>query len=126
VLKASEVGAYAISVTLTDGEGETASAQSSVTVSDAFTFTANNIVWEYVILDAQGDKGAAVRLVSCPAGTTTIKVPETMDGAKVVRIDTEAFLNQSQLIKVSIPASVTEIGARAFKGCTALTELVNY
>ena len=53
-------------------------------------------------------------------------MPKTFDGAKVVRIETEAFLNMSSLKTVKIPDTVTEIGARAFKGCTALSEFTSY
>ena len=78
---------------------------------------------EDVITQAQGVTGASVKLVSCPASLSSITVPAVMNGAPVVRIDTEAFLDRTQFTTVILPTSVTEIGARAFKGCTALKTL---
>ena len=127
VIEEAAEGTYVLNVTLNDSDGGEVFATSTVNVSEGFTFTdSNNIVWSYKIVNAQGTMGAAIKLVSMPAGTTQITVPETMDGAPVVRIDTEAFLNQTALVSVSVPETTTEIGARAFMGCTSLTTFTNY
>ena len=119
-------GTYELTATVVDSEGDTATVISAVTVDNAFTYTENGITWLYTIVSAQGGPGASVRLMSCPAGTTSITIPRTFDGSKVVRIETEAFLNHKELKQVIFPDTVTEIGARAFKGCTALSELKSY
>ena len=125
VLNQPAPGSYTLSVTVTDGEGEIATSESTIEVSDRITYTQNGIVWSYVITEAQGQMGASIKLVSCPAGIATLNVPASMNGAQVVRIDTEAFLNHTEFVTVGIPGTVTEIGVRAFKGCSSLKSL-NY
>ncbi len=120
VLPTPAVGTYTLSVSVTDGEGETAADSAVIEVSDRVSFTSGGVEWSYVITHAQGVTGASVKLVSCPAGLSSITVPAVMNGAPVVRIDTEAFMDRTQFTAVVLPTTVTEIGARAFKGCTSL------
>ena len=57
------------------------------------------------------------------AGTfsgTDLVIPEIYDGKAVTIIGDEAFANCAFLVSVTIPASIVEIGADAFYGCTAL------
>lgn len=59
------------------------------------------------------------------SGTSaTLKVPAGYHGRKVVRIDNETFKGKTKIKKVTIPKSVTAIGASAFEGCTALATVV--
>ena len=51
-------------------------------------------------------------------------IPSKINGVTVTTIGTDAFLGLN-ITSVTIPASVTEIGANAFAGCTNLTS-VNY
>ena len=99
---------------------------SSVSVSDYLTYSQGGIDYTYVIKNVQGVYGASVKLAQCPDSTLNIKVPETMNGAPVVRIDSEAFMGNTAIKTVSVPYSVKEIGARAFKGCTSLTGITAY
>lgn len=57
------------------------------------------------------------------AGTNGSVIPETVDGKPVVAIADYAFCGCKTLESVSIPASVTVIGASAFFGCEGLTEV---
>lgn len=126
VVNAASAGVYELNVTITDEDGETVSAASSVSVSDYLTYSQGGIDYTYVIKNVQGVYGASVKLAQCPDSTLNIKVPETMNGAPVVRIDSEAFMGNTAIKTVSVPYSVKEIGARAFKGCTSLTGITAY
>lgn len=55
----------------------------------------------------------------------TCDIPATANGYTVVSIGDNAFKNQTDLVKVVIPSSVTNIGVSAFEGCTALGTLDN-
>ena len=112
---------------MTDSENDTANGTYSVEVSDRIEYAKDGFVYSYIIAEtSSGDIGAFIKLESCPAGTTSITVPSSMNEAPVVRIDTEAFMGLTTLVSVAIPASCTEIGARAFKGCTSLSGITNY
>ena len=50
-------------------------------------------------------------------------IPETIDGASVERIGNYAFLDCTQLEKVTMPNTVTSIGDGAFMGCTQLEKV---
>ena len=50
-----------------------------------------------------------------------IVIPETYNDKKVTKIIT--FKESTHLVKVTIPNSVTEIGERAFDGCTSLSDI---
>ena len=55
---------------------------------------------------------------------TVVVIPSKINGVTVTTIGTDAFLGLN-ITSVTIPDSVTEIGANAFAGCTNLTS-VNY
>lgn len=55
---------------------------------------------------------------------TVVVIPSKINGVTVTTIGTDAFLGLN-ITSVTIPDSVTEIGANAFAGCTKLTS-VNY
>lgn len=50
-------------------------------------------------------------------------IPEEINGKSVAHIANAAFLNQTGLESISIPAGVTFIGANAFQGCTSLQSI---
>ncbi|HNU99604.1 MAG TPA: leucine-rich repeat domain-containing protein, partial [Verrucomicrobiota bacterium] len=56
-----------------------------------------------------------------PGGAVTI--PETINGLPVVGIADKAFEGSVDMTSVTIPASVTTIGAWVFKGCTSLAAI---
>ena len=120
------LGTYEIDVTVEDETRETASANGRVIVSDMQTYTEDGLTYAYRIATSLGVQGAAVTLVTRDTTKTTIRVPATMNGIKVVRIDTEAFAGMSGLKVLSIPSTVNTIGARAFKGCPMLTDVESY
>lgn len=54
-----------------------------------------------------------------------VNIPSEINGIPVETIGNAAFQDNTTITSVTIPASVTEIGANAFAGCTKLTS-VNY
>ena len=54
-------------------------------------------------------------------GSTTLNIPSYLGGYKVKSIGQSAFYNDSKIITLTIPNSVTEIGNNAFKNCVKLT-----
>ena len=48
---------------------------------------------------------------------TTVYLPSSYAGCVVTTIRADAFKNQTQITKIVIPASITEIGSNAFSGC---------
>ena len=62
------------------------------------------------------------------AGTTQyldeIIIPSTYNGKKVTQILQNAFKDATNLVSITIPASVTSVGTDAFAGCTNLQEVI--
>lgn len=56
-------------------------------------------------------------------GVTALEIPAEIDGKTVTRIDQFAFDSSSSIVSVTIPDSVSIIGAGAFQNCTSLTEI---
>lgn len=56
-------------------------------------------------------------------GVTALEIPSEIDGMAVTRIDQFAFNFSSSIVSVTIPDSVSVIGAGAFQNCTSLTEI---
>lgn len=52
---------------------------------------------------------------------TEIKIPEKIDGLKVVAISANAFAHKTEITSVLVPFGVTTITTNAFIGCTGLT-----
>lgn len=55
--------------------------------------------------------------------TSSIIIPDTISNKQVSYIDTSAFENNSKIVSITIPDSVTKIGLWAFSGCTGLTSV---
>lgn len=55
---------------------------------------------------------------------TEYTIPAIYDGLRVIGIQSNAFRNNTNLKKITIPSNIEVIGASAFAGCTALAEIV--
>ena len=47
----------------------------------------------------------------------TVFIPNFINDIKVTEIASEAFLDKSNIISVTLPSNLEKIGAAAFKGC---------
>lgn len=93
-----------------------------------YSDTAQGVEWEYVL-----ENNSVTNLRCKTAGKTgTITIPSTIDGKTVVSLAGDKyFLNSSNgafkgfagITSVTIPNSITKIGASAFSNCTGLTSI---
>ena len=75
--------------------------------------------YKYTSVDGVVYSKDMTEIVACPAGKTSITIPDT-----VTRIGNSAFRGCEKLKEINIPAGVTEIGSYAFAGCTNLNKIV--
>ena len=87
----------------------------SGSVMSASAETINNL--EYSILDDD-----TVEIIAYHGDDSTVVIPEQIEGMSVTSIGEEAFYNNTALTRITIPDSVTNIGRRAFSGCTRLSD----
>ena len=78
-------------------------------------------LWLTLTVLNEDQKTAEVTSTDYAWGTCTI--PTAANGYTIVSIGDNAFKNQTDLVEVVIPNTVTSIGASAFEGCTALGTL---
>ncbi|MGN1306138.1 MAG: leucine-rich repeat protein [Faecousia sp.] len=62
-------------------------------------------------------------IYDCDESVTAADIPAEIEGVAVRSISDEAFAECAGLTSVTIPESVTRIGARAFSGCGSLTAI---
>ena len=108
------VGVGTATVTVTTSNGKTASC--TVTVKEKvipsglnFALTLNDSF--YIVTGYYGN-------------ATEYTIPAIYDGLRVIGIQSNAFRNNTNLKKITIPSNIEVIGASAFAGCTALAEIV--
>ena len=80
-----------------------------------------------ITLIAKGEKaifkiegGYVTGLTAHGKTLSEIRIPETLDGEKIVAIGEGAFKSRRNITTLTMPASVTEIGALAFYECESL------
>ncbi|MBR5288156.1 MAG: leucine-rich repeat domain-containing protein [Clostridia bacterium] len=68
--------------------------------------------------------GKSYTLVSFDAGTgTSAAIPAEVNGLPVSAIAERAFENETTLVSITMPESITEIGSYAFKNCSSLSAI---
>jgi len=89
----------------------------------------NNI--PFVDLASQNKSGfvyenmnGGIRILRYVGESTTVVIPTTIDGKKVLEIGSNAFAGQTQITKITLNSGLKTIGSAAFKGCEGLTALV--
>ena len=112
--RTTAVGEGTATVTVTTSNGKTATC--TVTVKEKvipsglnFALTLNDSF--YIVTGYYGN-------------ATEYTIPAIYDGLRVIGIQSNAFRNNTNLKKITIPSNIEVIGASAFAGCTALTEIV--
>ena len=85
-------------------------------VSDVPTDTPSPapLQFEYVI------ENGGVTVTSYIGNATHVTVPSTIDGKPVRVIGDRAFMDHTELVSVTVPVGVTDIGWFAFSGCVSL------
>lgn len=72
-------------------------------------------------LSLDGQSYVVVGMGSCT--DTFLAIPPTYEGKPVTAIEADAFYNHTEILTVSIPASVTSIGECAFYGCNNIISM---
>ena len=72
----------------------------------------SDVKWDY------GTSGSGIIIYGYSGSSTVshLTIPSTIDGKPVVQIEKYAFYNRSEIHSVTIPSSVSSIGAWAFSG----------
>ena len=70
------------------------------------------------------DQYAIQTITGYRGSDTSITLPSVdIDGAPIQAVNDDAFQGNTSLTSVTIPSSITSIGARAFAGCSSLTSV---
>ena len=80
-------------------------------------FEDKKITWSY-----SGDKAIITKYDDDDA--TEVTIPEYINGVPVKEIGDDAFQGKANLVTVYIPDAIEVIGARAFKNCSSLANMV--
>ncbi len=106
-------------VKLTDDTGKSLSMWNIANNTTIYAFWKSALTYTLIKNDTEYSvkKAADINLV------TTLSIPSVYDGKPVSEIYTEAFKGCTSLITVTIPDSITSIGANAFLSCTNLISI---
>ncbi len=85
-------------------------------MSSAEPFTVSGVT--YLAISA-----STCKVVSYSGTAASLTIPGTAKGLTVVEIGEEAFMGNTTLSSIDLPDSITIIRARAFKGCTSLSDM---
>ncbi|MBQ3016576.1 MAG: leucine-rich repeat protein [Clostridia bacterium] len=66
-----------------------------------------------------------IKVLGYTGDSYQLVIPEAIDGVAVKAIGQDAFYGNSDILSVTLPATLTEIGSGAFKNCYRLTEIYN-
>lgn len=103
--------------------------------SVAFKYLDGDKLYEKVVVDKQAtgsdntiiyrvDENNSLRHFHMGADVVNVDIPGSIGPYKITRIGSDSFQNNSALKRISIPSSITEIGASAFKGCYNLKDII--
>ena len=92
--------------------------------SDVVTLTLyvpQNVVLDDVTYEPITD--TTCRVLSYSGSASALVIPETVEGMTVVEIGVGAFMNNTTLASIDLPDTIAVIKARAFMGCTSLSNM---
>ncbi len=112
-----KVGSHVIEVRAVDSDGKYISEQTSIVVSADF----DDGTFQYTLTGDYGDGPAIITGYTGTGGDVII--PETLGDSIVGAIGDGAFAGNGDIVSVTMPASVTSIGAGVLDGCTALNSV---
>jgi len=64
-----------------------------------------------------------VNISACDDGAVELNIRDEIDGYKIIGINENAFAECTNLKKVTLPDTITTMGAGAFTGCTSLESI---
>lgn len=65
----------------------------------------------------------SIKITDYIGAETNVIVPSEIDGHKVTEIAEYAFADNTDIVSVKIPDTVTKLGSGVFKNCTSLEEV---
>lgn len=77
----------------------------------------------YTIFDYSVDSNNQATITGYHGKVAILNIPETIDGYKVVKINSNVFQNNQKLMIVNIPDTVNTIGNYAFANCMNLSQV---
>lgn len=69
------------------------------------------------------EAGTGVVITAYNGSDAEVIVPDTINNIPVTEIGAEAFMGNTTMKKITLPQTIERIGVRAFKNCTALSEM---
>lgn len=85
--------------------------------------SAKNIIdngdFKYVVLEDE----KSVKILKYSGSSLYLKLPEQVDGYRIVEIGTSAFRHNTEIKELEISSSVQTVGISAFEGCTSLISI---
>ena len=94
-------------------------------ITDVVAILSNAIIIDEVTYKTIDDSTCMV--VSYAGSASSLIIPESIEhngkNLTVVEIGTEAFMNNTILVSIDLPDTITVIRARAFKGCSKLSDM---
>jgi uncharacterized protein YerC len=93
----------------------------SITSREAILNVSSDIVVNNVVYGYLDDTTLFVKSYS--GDETVLEIPQTINGLTVTQIGPDAFAGNTKLQSIDLPDTISVIGARAFKGCTNLSEM---
>ncbi|MGN1020635.1 MAG: transglutaminase domain-containing protein [Aristaeellaceae bacterium] len=88
----------------------------------SLTFEYRDLMYDELVY-ALTEDGTGIVIKGYQGSDATVVVPDTIDDLPIKEIGAEAFMNNTTLQKITLPDTVEVIGARAFSGCTSLSEM---